>query len=59
MIGKVTVRVSLKDNELPELLSDIKELHGLVPEWSSMEADELAERIFERISKLITTKSEV
>ena len=62
-IGEFVVNVNVNRDklidELPKLLSDVKELHDLVPEWSSLEADELAQNIFDRISGLISVKSEI
>lgn len=40
-------------NRLPDILASVTMLADLVPEWSSLEAEELEQDIYQQISTLI------
>lgn len=53
-----SVNIDKTINELKEILEDVSELQDLVPEWNNIEAEQLTDSIYKRLSKLIEVKND-
>lgn len=53
---KVKVHKDETIDRLAEVINDIDELRDLIPDWSQMEAEEISERLYNNLSKCITSE---